>query len=198
MKKSVAKVYDEIAGEYTRQYAYGENMSLPALKKFLALLSAQAKILDVGCGGGQDAKFLAGNGATVLGIDFSREMIKLAKEYAPAATFRVADLLKLDNRIKYDGIWCCRVFHHVPLAKQDQFLNKVNSLLKKGGVLYLTAVTSDNKKDYEAFDSGNGNLLKKRLTAKSFKNLLAKHNFTVLKFAYWTGKKSMEVFTKKS
>ena len=125
-------------------------------------------------------------------------MIKLAKKFAPKTNFKIADVMKLPITTKYDGIWCCRVFHHISLDEQDKFLDKINALLKKEGVLYLTSVVSDNKSDYEAFDSGSDGLLKKRLTAKSFKNLLVQRNFKILKFSYWVGKKGMEIFAKKS
>jgi len=196
-QKSIAKSYNKIAHEYTKEHGYGEHVALNSLKKFATLLPAKAKVLDVGCGGGQDSKFLFEQGYSVFGVDVSTEMIKLAKKYSPNTKFAVADVLSLPARIKYDGIWCCRVFHHISLAEQNKFLKKLNVLLKKDGVLYLTTVTSDTKEDYEAFDSGSDGLLKKRLTGKSFMSLLEKNNFKILKFKYWVGKKGMEVYASK-
>lgn len=197
MQKFIAKVYDKIAKDYTKQHGYDEQLSVPSLKQFLSFLPIKAKVLDIGCGGGQDSKFLADSVCLVLGIDISKEMIMLAKKYAPKANFKIADVMKLSSPNEYDGIWCCRVFHHISMIEQDKFLDKIKSLLKKDGVLYLTSVVS-NRKDYEAFDSGSDGLLKKRLTAKSFKNLLVHHNFKILKSSYWVGKKGMEIFAKKS
>ena len=197
MQKSIAESYDKIAKEYTDQHAYGEQLSIPALKEFLTFLPKNAKVLDIGCGGGQDSKFLAANACSVLGIDISKEMIKLAKKYAPEVDFKIMDLAEMSVEIKYDGICCCRVFHHISIIEQDAFLNKINILLKEGGVLYLTSVLSDKNEDYEAFDSGSDGLLKKRLSTKSFKDLFIKHGFAILKFKYWVGKKGMEVFVKK-
>ncbi|MFZ2970203.1 MAG: class I SAM-dependent methyltransferase [Minisyncoccia bacterium] len=194
MKHSIARSYDKIAREYTKQHGYDEQLSIPSLQRFLTSLPEKSTVLDIGCGGGQDSKFLTDNGCSVSGIDVSKEMIKLAKKYAPRANFKVANVMKLSSRKKYDGIWCCRVFQHISIDKQDKFLNKLHSLFKKNGTLYITSVVSDKKEDYEAFDSGSDNLLKKRLTGKSFKHLLAKHGFKVLKFKYWVGKKGMEIF----
>ena len=194
--KSIAKSYDKVAREYVAKHGYGEQLSLSALKRFLSFLPSGARVLDVGCGGGQDAKFLVANGCAVLGIDFSTEMIKLAKKYAPEVDFKVADMMKLSANKKFDGIWCCRIFHHVSIKEQEKFLDKLYVLLTKDGILYITAVVSDKKEDYEAFDSGNDGLLKKRLTEKSFKKLLKQHGFKVLRFKYWVGKKGMEIFAK--
>jgi len=188
--------YNKLAEEYVRQ-SYANQLALPALRKFLLKLPVGVSVLDVGCGGGQDSKFLAANGMKVLGIDIAKEMIAKAQRLVPQAKFKVMDLYKMPNNKKYDGIWCTRVFHHISLKEQDKFLNKLNSLLKIGGLLYITVAVSDKKNDYEAFDSGHNNLLKKRLTPTSFKKLLEAHNFKLIGFKYWLGKKQMEILARK-
>jgi 2-polyprenyl-3-methyl-5-hydroxy-6-metoxy-1,4-benzoquinol methylase len=197
-EKSIAKSYNKIAKKYVQEHAYGKHLALKSLKKFAGYLSTGSSILDVGCGGGQDSKYLADIGHVVTGIDVSREMIKLAKAYTSKASFVVADVLRLNVRKNYDGIWCCRVFNHISLKTQDKFLSKLHSLMKNNGILYLTSNVSDKKEDYEAFDSGNDGLLKKRLMPTSFKDLLINHGFTILKFTYWEGKKGMEIIAKKA
>ena len=196
MNKSIAKSYDKLAYSYTKKHAYDEHLAISSLNKFLKLLPNKAKVLDIGCGGGQDAKYLSDNNCVVLGIDVSKEMIKLAKNYSPNSKFKVIDLMKLPSSLKYEGLWCCRVFHHISLSEQDKFIFKLKSLLKKNGILYITCAVSDKKVNYEAYDSGNDGLLKKRLTAKSFKELLLKYDLKILKFKYWDGKNHMEIFAK--
>jgi len=49
-----------------------------------------ADVLDVGCGGGNFAAFLAGRGARVLGVDVSAEMVALARSrHGGIADFRL-------------------------------------------------------------------------------------------------------------
>ena len=195
---SIGIAYDKVAVEYVKENGYGVQLSLPALKKFSSYLpDDNAKILDVGCGGGQDAKYLHDCGFDVLGIDVSAKMIELAKQYVPNGRFKVTDLMSLPNDETYDGIWCCRVFQHIPLGDQDRFVDKLFDLLDDGGVLYLTSVVSDSETDYEAYDSGVENLLKKRLTAHSFKNLITKRCNEIIEFNYWSGNKGMEIFARK-
>lgn len=88
-QKSILKSYNKIAEEYVQKHGYGEQLSKLSLKKFLKFLPIKAKVLDVGCGGGQDSKFLADNGCSVLGIDVSKEMIKLAKKFTSKADFKI-------------------------------------------------------------------------------------------------------------
>ena len=192
MPKTIASHYNKIAKEYTKVHGYEEKLSLPSLEKFINFLPKGGIVLDIGCGGGQDSKFFKDNGFDVLGIDLSREMIKLAKIYSPQTSFKVIDLMKLESHIKYDGIWCSRVFHNISVSEQTKFLKKIKSLLKKNGLLYLTSVVSN--KDIEDMKDG---ILIKRLSSKSFKELLLKNGFKIIKFRYWEGKRGMEIFATK-
>ncbi len=192
MKNSIARHYNKIAEEYTKEHSYEENLSIPSLKEFLTYLPQNAKVLDVGCGGGQDSNFLRDNGCEVFGIDISVEMIKLAKEHFPGISFRVIDLIEFESNIGFDGIWCSRVFHNISISQQDKFIEKINSLLNKEGILYLTSVTSE--KDIEEIKNG---LNIKRLTEDSFKTLILKHSFKIQSFKYWAGLMGMDIIAKK-
>lgn len=81
--------------------AYAEHLVDELADKPLdrALLAAFAEttglIVDVGCGPGHIAKFLAERGARVEGIDLSPEMIAEASARFPAVPFRVADMFAL-------------------------------------------------------------------------------------------------------
>jgi SAM-dependent methyltransferase len=50
-------------------------------------------VIDLGCGGGLWARRLANAGYRVLGIDFSRHMIALARQRVPEGTFRTGSFL---------------------------------------------------------------------------------------------------------
>lgn len=198
MSKIIKKYYNKIAKDYTQIHGYGERLSLSSLEKFTKLLStSKSKVLDVGCGGGQDSKFLADKGFSVLGIDISSAMIKLSRKYSPDVNFKIVNVMDLPNSHKYNGIWCSRVFHNISTEEQDKFLRKLKSLLGKNGILYITSVVCSKKEDYEIIDLKDGNILKKYLLAKSFKNLLINNGFKILKFKYWVGKRGMEIFAQK-
>lgn len=57
--KTTKNYYNIIAKEYTQKHGYGEHLSIQSLGKFASKLLPRAKVLDVGCGGGQDSKFLS-------------------------------------------------------------------------------------------------------------------------------------------
>lgn len=191
--KIIKKYYNKIAKEYTEKHGYSENLSIKSLEKFSSLLPQNSKVLDMGCGGGQDSKFLSDKGFNVLGIDISKEMIKLADKHDPKINFKLMDVMDLPTYKKFNGIWCSRVFHNIPIKEQEKFIKKLTTLLTKNGVLYITAVVSDKKEDYEIFDLKDNGILKKYLQVKSFKSLLINNGFKVLKFKYWEGKRGMEI-----
>ena len=111
--KIIKKYYNKIAKEYTKKHGYGENLSIKSLEKFSFLLPQNSKVLDIGCGGGQDSKFLSGKSFNVLGIDISREMIKLAHKHDSKIDSKLMDVMDLPASKKFNGIWCSRVFHNI-------------------------------------------------------------------------------------
>ncbi|MCC6323403.1 class I SAM-dependent methyltransferase [Candidatus Nomurabacteria bacterium] len=72
---------------------------------FISLLPKGAHILDVGCGGGRDAKYFIKKGFKVTGIDMSSVLINIAKKEVPKASFKEMDILKLDFPINsFDAV----------------------------------------------------------------------------------------------
>jgi SAM-dependent methyltransferase len=70
------------------------------LDRFVALARVPRPVLDLGCGPGQPGTpgrpdRFAARGLVAHGIDLSPEMIRVAKELVPEATFEVGDLLDL-------------------------------------------------------------------------------------------------------
>lgn len=87
--------YDANAGHYADEMA-----GIPIVKRIVwpgtqTLLPelADKRVLDAGCGDGQYTRELAGQGADVVGIDASRELLDIAVErYGDEVEFREADL----------------------------------------------------------------------------------------------------------
>jgi len=73
-------------------------------------------VLDIGCGTGENALFLAGEGLEVLGVDASQTAIDQARvkaaEKKSAARFEIADALHLERLgRKFDSVIDCGLFH---------------------------------------------------------------------------------------
>lgn len=76
----VRNTYNYIAEKYYRRYHEYSPFFLKFSKNFLKLLPKKAKILDLGCGPGRDAKYFSLEGYEVIGVDFSEKCLKLLEK----------------------------------------------------------------------------------------------------------------------
>lgn len=105
--------------------------------RFLSYLSKPAYILDLGCGTGRDSCYFRNCGFSVLPVDASKEMCKIASEVS-GVTARLLKFNDLDYIEEFDGIWACASLLHVPSVDIHDVLSKIEIALKKGGYLYCS------------------------------------------------------------
>ena len=96
MKRAdVSSAYDAIAAAYDEQVRADEWMRQALWQHFRQTFQPGERVLDVACGTGADAVFLARQGIRVLGIDASPNMI--AQLRTKVSAHRLAD--RIDSRI---------------------------------------------------------------------------------------------------
>src|SRR5436190_21904625 len=83
----VAQKYDSVWASSTRQF-------IPPLLDAVEV-GPGISLLDVGSGPGYVAAAAADRGATVTGVDFSSEMVRIATNLFPTLNFRVGDAQQL-------------------------------------------------------------------------------------------------------
>ncbi|MBN1755120.1 class I SAM-dependent methyltransferase [bacterium] len=94
-------------------------------------------ILDLGCGTGNHAQFLAQRGYSVTGIDLSLEMLKIARgKNIEGAEFILGDLRHLDLKRKFHAAIAMFAVVSYQITNQDLLLTfkSVARHLKKGGI----------------------------------------------------------------
>ena len=108
-------------------------------------LAPGQKILDIGCGWGGLAIYLASvENVDVLGVTLSKEQHALAQKRAQAAgvadrvRFELRDYRELDQ--KFDRIVSVGMFEHVGVPRYNEFFSKVDSLLPDDGVMLLHSI----------------------------------------------------------
>lgn len=138
------KSYDKTVKEYTAHVA---NLHpLKDSKKFLSLLPKKAKILDLGCGSGRDAKIFADKGFNIVGIDLSREMIASAKKKVKNAEFEVMNILRLKFKENiFDGVWANASLLHIPKKDIAKVIKAIYRSLKENGIFYSSLKEGDGE-----------------------------------------------------
>lgn len=107
------------------------------------------KAVDLGCGAGNAAMFLADRGFDVLGLDFSETAVALARENAARrgadCEFRVADVLGDLSEVPetFDFAYDWELLHHIFPPEREIYVRNVHRLLRPGGT-YLTVSFSEN------------------------------------------------------
>ena len=115
------------------------------------------KTVDLGCGIGHYALYLAQRGFDVTGIDISPTAIKRAQEKAEkervTCKFMVADVLGNLNEVKdtFDFAYDWSLLHHVYPEKRRNYIENVNKILNSQGH-YLSVCFSE--KDHHFGGSG--------------------------------------------
>jgi len=122
------------------------------------------KTIDLGCGAGNYAIYLASKGFDVTGIDISPAAIKIAKENAKKrggkGNFLVADVLgDLDEvRETFDFAYDWELLHHIFTDKRKKYVQNVHKILNPGGK-YLSVCFSEKDPQF----GGSGKYRETRL-----------------------------------
>jgi cyclopropane-fatty-acyl-phospholipid synthase len=161
-RRNVARHYDLDGGlyslfldgdqQYSCAYFESENQSLDdaqlAKKRHLAAklrLEPGARVLDIGCGWGGLAFYLAETSqAHVTGITLSQEQYQrtqaraLERDRTGDTTFRLLDYRDVDG--VFDRIVSVGMFEHVGVGFYPTFFNKCAQLLTDDGIILLHAI----------------------------------------------------------
>ncbi|MGB8213487.1 MAG: bifunctional 2-polyprenyl-6-hydroxyphenol methylase/3-demethylubiquinol 3-O-methyltransferase UbiG [Anaerolineales bacterium] len=123
----------------------------PLRMKFIleSLNLYNAKILDVGCGGGILSEALAKAGAQVTGMDLSRASLEAARRHAKEQglqiDYRYENLEEVAQAQMgaFDGITCMEMLEHVP--EPERILAACAQVLKPGGHFFCSTINRTPK-----------------------------------------------------
>ncbi|MGN7400028.1 class I SAM-dependent methyltransferase [Cytobacillus praedii] len=103
----------------------------------------KGKVLELGCGPGRNAIYLANKGCSVDAVDLSIESIKWAKERALESKVKVnfihSNIFELDIKEgAYDLVYDSGCFHHIAPHRRMSYINLVKKALKPNGFFAMT------------------------------------------------------------
>jgi ubiquinone/menaquinone biosynthesis C-methylase UbiE len=128
--------------------------STAELAGFLAGLGALPRgALDLGCGSGSDAVYLAERGIETIGVDLSSAALERARERATSSGVHVdwiqADVLRLplaDGSVDLALDRGC--LHHVAAADHSRYAAEVARVLRPGGTLLVCEMNEAGRHDH--------------------------------------------------
>ena len=111
------------------------------------------RVIDLGCGSGENAIFFAMAGLEVVGVDGSPEAIRQARDKARkrgvSIRFDVADVLDLGEHHKsFDTATDSGVFHVFDDEDRHRYATSVRGVLRPGGHLFLLCFSERQPGDW--------------------------------------------------
>jgi len=129
------RFYDLTAGQVADKW-YELDILMPTIQDFVSLLPARPRVLDLGCGPGHESMRLTLLGADVVGVDFSAECIRVARERCPQARFEILDFRELGRELgAFDGVFASGSLIHVAPDELPEVMSRIANVLNKGGYL---------------------------------------------------------------
>jgi len=135
----VSNYFDKIADKYDKWYQTKVGNYVDTTEKdliFSLLKSKNGLALDLGCGTGNYTLELFKRGFEVIGVDISKEMLKIAKKKFPKSFFIRADAYKLPfKKETFDLVLSITMFEFI--KKPEEVLKEIYKILKPGGELII-------------------------------------------------------------
>jgi len=108
-------------------------------------------VVELGCGNGRDAQVIFERTKRFTGVDASKVMIRLAREWVPRALFLVEDMRTYEIPDGTDIVYAFASFLHLNREEVQQLLTRIHGSLTDGGVVYLS-VKRDDYHEYVRVD----------------------------------------------
>ena len=102
------------------------------------------RIVDVGCGGGILSEAMAKQGADVVGIDLSQDLIEIAELHSLESRIKIdyqrtsAESLADSSSESFDCVTCMEMLEHVP--QPASIVEACSRLVKPGGTVFFSTL----------------------------------------------------------
>ncbi|MDD3212434.1 MAG: class I SAM-dependent methyltransferase [Eubacteriales bacterium] len=137
--------------------SYSYRIEWPCIQQLLPDISGKS-VVDLGCGTGRFTFWLEEkNPRTIIGVDLSDDMLRLAKAKAKAlgsnAAFYKDDIARYHAEETFDLVFSSTTSHYI--RDLDALFTNIYSLLKPGGTCILSAMNPVYTAQYPVWDGGD-------------------------------------------
>jgi len=137
ISNQTVRQYDKLASLYDKKHKY-PTFWLKEQKLFKKLIKGR-RIIDIGCGPARDGIFFAKNNFDYVGIDASKNMLKIARKKVRTGRFFNMNFYNLrfpEN--SFDGFWAAASLHLIPKKDVAQVLNSIVKIIRLDGIGFIT------------------------------------------------------------
>ena len=140
-KRKLKGRYDSTADSYDSRYENIQEKKVEAIKEYL---KGSTRILDVGCGTGSLLEEVSSDKELAVGVDFSIEMLRRARERLGDAKLILADA---DNLPFQDGTFdlvvSLTLLQNVP--EPSKTIREMARVVETGGLILVTSLEKKHK-----------------------------------------------------
>lgn len=194
--KITIKDYNKIAEKFNKKYCQTIYFK-KQVDEFISYLKPKSHILDVGCGTGHVAKYLNEKGFSVIGIDLSEEMLKIANKQASKSKFILMDQNKLNfENNSFDAIMNSFSLIHSTDTNFINSIKKYKELLKDNGFLFLGLIEGEDSEIIDEPLDKSEKIYFNYFNKKWVSDILVKNKFRILsvKKEYFEDESQTEFF----
>lgn len=132
-------VYNQQAGIYLDQWGRQRRRVPSLLRNLTRGLSKRTRILDLGCGPGQDVRYLRANGYQVIGLDGTWPFLVWGREEFGNHLLVQGDLKRLPfQEHSFGAIWAAASLIHLTKSEMRRCLRRLLSISVPGGRIGAT------------------------------------------------------------
>lgn len=169
---AIAKKYYDVYKDDTSDFLY-----IDKLLKF-----CNNKILDLGCGMGHYSKYINKKGFEVVGVEFSKSMLEIAKENTKNIKYVESDICDLPQDLDkdFDGVLIAYVIQHLSYEETKECLLKLHKFIVPNAHILLLFREGDSiLNEKEPFDNSFTYIIKE-YTSEEITKLLNECGYEVL------------------
>lgn len=143
----VRESYDSAAEAYAEHLAAelaGKPLDRHLLNRFAEETWGRGLVADLGCGPGHVTRYLHEQGVTLVGIDLSPEMIRVARRLHPGLDFQVGDMTQLHvPDAAFAGVIAFYSIVHFDSSELGSVLREIRRVLRPGGLALFSFHVGD-------------------------------------------------------
>ena len=144
---NIRESYDSAAAAYAEPLSDDlarKPLDRHLLNRFAEEIRGCGLVGDLGCGPGHVARYLSERGVTIFGVDFSAQMVVVAKTMNPDLDFRVEDMRQLEaGDASLAGVVLFYSIVHFDLTELPSVFREARRVLVPGGLALVAFHAGD-------------------------------------------------------